>query len=172
MCHTSQLSANELCSIRELLDASFDTFDDMSWEHACGGMHVRVILGDTLVGHGAVIMRRLLYRGHALRCGYVEAIAVAPQARRAGIGARIMDAINEIIERGYEVGALSASDEGRALYERHGWRSWIGTTWAITPEGMQRTASADDTLMVLPSHIATLDINDDIACDFRPGSLW
>ena len=42
-------------------------------EHAPGGLHALVHDGGDLVAHGAVVQRRLLHDGRALRVGYVEA---------------------------------------------------------------------------------------------------
>ncbi len=75
--HTSELSAEELRAIRLLLDESFDgDFTDDDHEHALGGMHALVREGPELIGHGSVVMRRLLHGGRALRTGYVEGVAV------------------------------------------------------------------------------------------------
>jgi aminoglycoside 2'-N-acetyltransferase I len=40
-----------------------------------------VLDGDELVGHGAVVMRRLLHDAQALRTGYVEGVAVRADRR-------------------------------------------------------------------------------------------
>lgn len=40
--------------------------------------------------HGAVIMRRVRHRDRWLRVGYVEAVAVRSDARRTGLGGRVM----------------------------------------------------------------------------------
>lgn len=53
-------------------------------------------------------------RGPQVGVGYVEALAVRPDARRRG--GRVTAAVEQIVERAYDVGALSASDEGAALY--------------------------------------------------------
>ena len=45
-------------------------------------MHALVWEGATLVGHAALIQRRLLHGGSALRTGYVEGLAVRTDRRR------------------------------------------------------------------------------------------
>jgi len=39
-------------------------------------MHALIWHRGAIIAHGAVVQRRLLYRGLSLRCGYVEAVAV------------------------------------------------------------------------------------------------
>ena len=90
--HTAELSTEELRAVRVLLDEAFDggvTDDD--YEHALGGVHVLVREGPELVGHGAVVMRRLLHGRRALRTGYVEGVAVRADRRRRGHGAAVLD---------------------------------------------------------------------------------
>ncbi|MFD8994406.1 aminoglycoside 2'-N-acetyltransferase, partial [Streptomyces abikoensis] len=83
--HTSDLTAAELAAIRALLDDSFEgDFSDDDWDHALCGIHATVWEGDTLLAHGALVQRRLLHGGRALRTGYVEAVAV--RAERGGGG--------------------------------------------------------------------------------------
>ena len=170
--HTAQLDAATLAAARSLLDEAFGgEFADTDWEHTLGGMHALAFEGDRLVGHGAVVQRRLLHGGRTLRAGYVEAVAVAGDHRRQGLASAIMDELEKIIRGGYDLGALSASDAGAALYLSRGWQRWRGTTWALTPEGRVRTVEEDDALFVL-SGPADLDLEGDLTCDWRDGDLW
>ena len=84
-----------------------------AWDHALGGMHALVWEEGRLVGHGAVVQRRLLYDGRAMRTGYVEGIGVRADRRRPGYGGAIMAALERIVRGGYELGALGATDYGR-----------------------------------------------------------
>lgn len=96
--HTSALSGPELDAARLLVEAAFDgDFGADDWEHALGGMHVLVLEGDEIVGHGAVVQRRLLHAGRALRCGYIEAVAVRADRRRRGYGTVIMEELERIV---------------------------------------------------------------------------
>jgi aminoglycoside 2'-N-acetyltransferase I len=155
-----------------MLDEAFDSFDDDDWDHALGGMHVLVHEGQQIVGHASVVMRQLVYRGRSLRCGYFEAMAVAASHRRQGIGTLIMHEVGIIVSRGYELGALSASDDGRPLYAAHGWVPWRGPTFALTPDGTVRTPDSETSVMVLPLPVAPVDADEHLTCDFRNGSLW
>ncbi|MEV0985757.1 GNAT family N-acetyltransferase [Streptomyces sp. NPDC049949] len=137
--HTSQLGDGELRELRELLDLAFDgDFSDEDFEHALGGMHALAREGGELVAHGSVVQRRVLHGGRALRTGYVEAVAVRADRRRRGLGGRVMDALEGVIERAYVLGALSASADGARLYEGRGWAAWGGRIGALSPAGPVR----------------------------------
>src|SRR4029453_11631636 len=86
--HTGHLDGATLASIRAVLDEAFDgDFADDDWEHALGGMHALAFDGARLIGHGAVVPRRLGHGGRALRAGYVEAVGGGPAFQRGGPGA-------------------------------------------------------------------------------------
>lgn len=150
LAHTSQLTPSQLTEIRALLDAAFDgDFGDEDWDHALGGMHALVYDAEgDLVAHGSVIMRRVRHGGRFHRVGYVEALAVRADRQRQGLGGRVMDALEQIIERAYGFGALSASDEGAALYRSRGWRLWPGRIEGLGPEGVERFPDEEDSTFV------------------------
>ncbi len=140
LAHTADLSQEDLQAIRVLLEGAFDEgFTDEDFEHALGGVHALVWEGPELIGHGSVVMRRLLHGGRALRTGYVEAVAVRADRRRHGHGTALMAALERVIRHAYELGALSASGEGAAFYAARGWRVWRGTASVIAPTGLERT---------------------------------
>jgi aminoglycoside 2'-N-acetyltransferase I len=95
--------------------------------------------------------------GHELRCGYVEGVAVRSDQRRRGVGGALMGALEEVIRRDYDLGALSATDAGAALYVARGWRRWEGR---LRPE--------PDVVYVL----GDVDVTGELRCDWRPGDLW
>jgi aminoglycoside 2'-N-acetyltransferase I len=173
--HTGQLAPSVLASVRRLAVEVFDSFTDADWEHALGGMHVLVHdAGDgenRLVGHGAVVQRRLLQHGHALRAGYVEAVAVAGDRRRQGIASTVMAELERIIRGAYQLGGLRASGAGAALYSSRGWRPWSGSTSVLTPRGIEPTPEWDGAVFVLPG-AATLDLDGELTCDWRDGDVW
>jgi aminoglycoside 2'-N-acetyltransferase I len=169
---TAALTPTDLRAVRRLVDRAFyGDFDDDDWAHALGGLHALVRLGGELVAHGAVVERQLLHDGRSLRAGYVEAVAVDPAHRRRGHAAAVMAALEAAIRDRYDVGALSATDDGAGLYRARDWQAWQGTTWALTPSGRLRTAEDDDAVFVLP--VATrLDLTGELVCDWRTGDLW
>lgn len=152
----------------------FDVFDDATeddWEHCLGGMHAMLWDGDTLIAHGALIQRRLIYRGRALRTGYVEGVAVRVNHRRQGVGGSVMSELERIIKGAYELGALGSSDEGLAFYAARGWQRWQGKSYALTPTGIVRTPDDDDGIFVFPV-AEPMDLNADLICDYRQGEPW
>jgi aminoglycoside 2'-N-acetyltransferase I len=168
--HTADLDAASLAAAHALLEEVFEgelTAED--WEHCLGGVHALAYEGDTLVGHAAVVQRRLRYDERALRTGYVEGVGVHRDHRRRGHADALMDALERVIRAAYDVGALGATDEALALYAKHGWRAWEGPLSAITPEGLVATPEESGGILVLAD---TLDLTRPLACDWREGELW
>src|SRR5215207_11147573 len=142
--HTSELDPGTLAALRTLLVDVFDgDFSADDWEHALGGVHALAHEDGELVGHAAVVQRRLLHGGRALRAGYVEGVGVRRDARRRGHATALMDAIERVLRGAYDVGALGASQQAIPLYLARGWRPWQGATFALAPEGRRRTPSDD-----------------------------
>ena len=170
--HTADLDAEVLRAARMLLEDVFgDEWEDHDWEHALGGVHALIWEGDTLVGHASVVMRRLLHDGRALRCGYVEGVAVRTDHQRRGHGGVLMEAIERVIHGAYDLGALGGTDQGAPLYLRRGWKLWEGPLFALTPSGVVRTEDADGAVYVLPVS-APLDLSGELTCDWREGDPW
>lgn len=168
--HTADLDAAVLVAARALLDDVFaGELTDDDWEHCLGGVHALAYDGDALVGHAAVVQRRLRYDGRALRTGYVEGVGVHAAHRRRGHAGALMDALERIIRRAYDVGALGATDEALPLYRRRGWRVWEGPLSAITPAGLVPTPEEAGGILVLTD---ALDLTRPLACDWREGELW
>lgn len=170
--HTADLDATTLRTIRTLLDAVFgEHMTDHDWDHALGGMHALAWEDGRLVGHASVVQRRLLHAGHALRTGYVEAVAVAADRRGHGYGAVVMEPIERIVRGAYDLGALGSSAEATGFYAARGWSPWRGRTWALTPDGVVRTEDEDGGIYVLPGAVP-LDLDADLVCDWRDGDVW
>lgn len=170
--HTAWLSPDELRAIRVLLDEAFDgDVTDDDYEHALGGMHALVWEGRELIGHGSVVMRRLLHGGRALRTGYVEGVVVRGDRRRRGHGGALMAALERVIRGAYEIGALGASDEAVHFYAERGWKLWTGTVSVIAPGGIERTEEEEGSIYLLPVS-AELTPDGDLACDWRGGDVW
>ena len=125
-------------------------FTDADWEHALGGMHALICYHGALIAHGAVVQRRMIYRGTALRCGYLEAVAVREDWRGQGLANAVMDALEQVMRGAYQLGALCSSEAGRPLYVARGWLPWLGPTSVLAPTGLTRTPDDDGSLFVLP----------------------
>lgn len=170
--HTADLGRTNLTDVRALLDEVFEgDFSDEDWDHSVGGVHVLLREGGELIGHGSIVQRRLAHDGRALRTGYVEAVAVRADRRRRGHAGTIMAELERIARDAYELGALSASDEGAAFYAARGWQRWQGPTSVFAPEGVRRTEEEDDSVFVLPG-TARLDRTGALICDWRNGDAW
>ncbi len=170
---TSDLDAPILAAIRALLDAAFaGAFSDDDWAHALGGTHAIVETDGQIVAHAAVVPRILDAGGTSLQAGYVEAVAVLPARQRTGLGTTAMRALAPIIERDYELGALSTGEWH--FYERLGWKRWQGPTWVRHPDGRrERTPDDDDSLMILRTPASpVLDRAWPMTCARRAGDSW
>jgi len=169
--HTGELTPEELRAVRTMLDASFDDdFTDDDWEHGLGGTHVMVLEGDAVIAHGSLVLRRLLHGGRSLRAGYVEGVAVRPDRRGSGHATTVMAGL-ESLASAYDLLALSASDDGVALYESRGWELWRGPTSVLAPTGIEPTPDDDGSVYVLSGRTA-LDLDGPLTCDWRPGDVW
>jgi aminoglycoside 2'-N-acetyltransferase I len=178
--HTAQLDAAVLREARRMVGEAFvqsraagvpGSFDDTDWDHALGGVHALVRDGGELVAHGSVVQRRFLHAGRSWRVGYVEAVAVAAPVRRRGHGAAVMAALEEVVARAHDFGALSATEDGAPLYRSRGWQPWRGPLSVLSPAGVVRTPEEDGAVHVLPG-AATLDLDLSLTCDWRDGDLW
>ncbi len=170
--HTADLDPATLAAARALFDDVFEgEFSDHDWEHGLGGIHALAYDDGELVGHGAVVQRRLLCGGRALRTGYVEGVGVRADQRRRGHAAGLMEALERVIRGAYDLGALAATDTGALLYESRGWRCWEGPLYGLTPDGVVRTEHEDGSIYVLPVS-GELDLAGSLTCDWRDGDLW
>ena len=170
--HTADLGAPALAVVRGLLDGAFgNRFTDEDWEHALGGMHALVWEGAELAGHGSVVQRRLLYRGRALRTGWIEGVAVRADRRGRGYGAAVMDALERVVRGGYELGGLSSSDEAVTFYAARGWRLWQGPCSVLTQAGIVPAQDVRGGVFVLPGGLE-LDVTAELTCDWRDGDPW
>jgi len=170
--HTSSLGAADLRAVRALLDEAFEgDFTDQDYEHGLGGMHVLIWDGPTLIAHGSVVMRRLLYAGRTLRTGYVEGVGVHSDHRGRGHANAVMTALEQVIEGAYEIGALSSSEIAIDFYASRGWTLWTGTASVLSPSGIERTPDDEGAIFLLPG-TAQLPSGGDLACDWRDGDVW
>ncbi|OBG80616.1 aminoglycoside N-acetyltransferase AAC(2')-Ib [Mycobacterium sp. NS-7484] len=174
--HTSDLDHETREGARRMVIEAFDgMFTDDDWEHALGGMHAFICHHGALIAHAAVVQRRLIYRDTALRCGYVEAVAVREDWRGQGLATAVMDAVEQVLRGAYQIGALSSGDSARHMYLSRGWLPWQGPTSVLRPTGVTRTPDEDDSVFVLPVGLPAgleLDTSAEIICDWRDGDVW
>lgn len=162
------MSGFPTAQVRALLWSAFDGFTEDDWRHCLGGLHVLLWDPAGLVGHAALVPRRLLAGGRPLAAGYVEGVAVRPDARRRGHGSALMAAVESA--GAYDVLALSASEDGLPFYLARGWQRWRGPTSVATANGVLRTPEDDGGVLVLPR--VEVDLDAALTCDERPGDVW
>jgi aminoglycoside 2'-N-acetyltransferase I len=173
--HTADLDGETREGARQMVTEAFGDsevdFTDTDWGNALGGMHALICDHGALIAHGAVVQRRMIHQGAALRCGYLEAVAVREDWRGHGLAMAVMDALEQVLRGAYELGALSASEAGRHMYASRGWVPWRGPTSVLAPTGVARTPDDDHAVFVWP---VTLEIDPDaeLICDWRPGDAW
>ena len=173
---TEQLTTHQIASIRELLWAAFAEdehggFSEHDWQHALGGTHFVVEVDGRIVSHAAVVERTLHVAGTPVRTGYVEAVATAPAEQGRGYGSELIRALNDLVERDFELGVLGTGSQ--TFYERLGWRVWHGPSSVLTATGEIATPDDDGYIMYLltPSS-PRLDPRAPIACEWREGDVW
>ena len=172
---TSELRADEIASLRELLWDAFagdeDGFGEHDWTHALGGTHVLLEADGLILSHAAVVERDLEVAGRHVRTGYVEAVATRVGHQRRRLGSSVMREVRDIIVEQFELGALGTGVF--AFYESLGWEHWRGPTSVRTSEGEMRTPDEDGYILVLrtPSTV-DLDLDLPISCEWRPGDVW
>lgn len=172
LAHTASIDPGALRAARALLDDVFaPEMTDEDWDHALGGMHAIAWEGSEIVGHASVIQRQLRHGGRWLRAGYVEGVGVRADRRRRGHGSALMEPLEEIVRRAYDIGALGATEMAVPFYAARGWRAWPGPTWAQSPQGPARTEDEDGRIFVLEAG-AALDWSGDLTCDWREGEAW
>lgn len=119
-----------------------------------------------------MIQRRVLHHGRSLRVGYVEAVGVRADVRRTGFGGRVMAELERIIEGAYGLGALSASEDGAALYAARGWRLWPGHVCVLAPGGAVRLPEEEGATFVRPGTVrGPLDPAYALVFDWREGDV-
>ncbi len=125
-----------------------------------------------LIAHAAVVQRRLLYRDSALRCGYIEGVAVREDWRGQGLAGAVMDAVEQVMRGAYQLGALSASEAGRHLYSARGWLPWQGPTSVLAPTGVHAHARRRRVGIRAPGLPWSSTPAETITCDWRDGDVW
>ena len=170
---SAELSGAEWSELTDLCVAAFEESWDGYWESIGPGVHVIAEDEGHIVAHAAIV-DRLLYPGEAvLRSGYVEAVAVLPARQRTGIGTKVMEVIDRMIDEGYELGALGTGSH--EFYSRLGWVTWQGTAWIRERDGrLVRSPDDEGGIMVrrTPATPPDLDLSLPIAVDWRPDEVW
>lgn len=133
--------------------------------------HVLGISSGTVVSHALWITRWLsVGRLPPLRTAYVEWVATDPAHQRRGYASALMQTLMGAIS-GFQLAALSTSDQGQALYTRLGWERWRGRLFIRTDADL--LATPDETVMI--HRLATtpaLSLDETLSAEWREGELW
>jgi GNAT superfamily N-acetyltransferase len=163
------VTAAERDEIVTLCTTAFEEDFGRMFDLLPGSRHVLARLDGRLVGHACWVTRWLQPDGLApLRTAYVEAVAVAPDYQRRGIGGRVMRRLAAEVQD-YDLAALSPAEE--PFYARLGWERWDGPTAIRTEEGSLPTP--DEEIMILQTpRTPQLDLSAHISAEWRAGELW
>jgi GNAT superfamily N-acetyltransferase len=164
---SAALSTCDWSALTDLCEAAFNRPWGDFWKSI--GPTVHVLAEDPargILAHAAVL-DRLVYPGDAvMRAGYVAAVAVAPDLQRRGLGTKVMEVIDRMIDAQYELGSLGTGSHD--FYRRLGWLIWQGPTWIRERDGhLQRSPHNDGGIMVriTPTTPAGLDLTGPIATE-------
>jgi aminoglycoside 2'-N-acetyltransferase I len=169
---SDELGSDELATMRAMFAAAWGgAFTDEDWDHTFGGIHALRLEDGAMVSHGAVAERTLWLDGRPLRVGYLEAVATWPEHQRRGHASAVVEALDAIVMRAYELGGLSTGR--RSFYERLGWRTWRGPLAVRTDDGDVPTPEERNAIMVLPTPVLPEpDLDATLVCDRRTGDVW
>ena len=123
------------------------------------------------MAHACVVLRRMIHGGRTLRVGYVEAVAVRADRRRAGYG-RCRDERPPPVRARWLRHRGARREQGPAVCTRRSVGSrGVAARSRCTPGGVVRTEEEDDAIRVLVGG-EPVDLDGDLTCDWREGDLW
>lgn len=168
---TAELEEERFAKVNALVEAAFERGFDEIWANIGPGTHVVAEVEGEPVGHAMVVARDVHIGARRLRCGYVENVAAAPALHGRGVGSVVMRRIARIIAERFEIGALATGSHH--FYERLGWETWRGPTFARRDGELLRTARHDGDVMVLRVAATPPFFGDEpISVAWRRGELW
>jgi aminoglycoside 2'-N-acetyltransferase I len=97
---------------------------------------------------------------------------VRADRRRRGVAGALMAALEGVIERAYDFGALGASEDGLPFYTSRGWRAWDGPLRILTPDGLVDTPQEQGWILVFGGESRIYAGGELICADFRDGDVW
>lgn len=159
-----------LHEIRDLCTEAYVEDFSHAFELLGPGVHVTGRLDGRIVAHAMWVNRSLQAGTSApLNAAYVEAVATRPAFQRRGFGTEVMRQLANQIH-GYELGALSPSDE--RFYARLGWEAWRGPLFIRATTGLEATPDEAVMILRLEKTPVDLDLESSLSAEWRPGELW
>jgi len=155
----------ELCNVAYGEDLT-DLFRSLD-----AGVHVLVRDDGRLVSHAMWVTRWLQVDGDPLlRTAYVEAVATDPKYRNLGLASRVMRRLVAEIPPEFDLAALSPATI--PLYERLGWRAWVGPLCVRMRDGSV-VETPEEVVMVYELEGRTrVDVRRPLSIEWRPGEVW
>jgi aminoglycoside 2'-N-acetyltransferase I len=169
---SDELGSDERAAMDRLFTAAWGSrFSREDWAHTFGGVHILRSENGAMVSHGAVAERTLWIDGREVRVGYLEAVATWPGHQGRGHGSAVVEALDEVVRDGYELGGLSTGR--RTFYERLGWLAWRGPLAVRTADSDVPTPEERNAILVLPTpRLPAPNLDASLVCDWRPGDVW
>ena len=169
-----KLSDAEPSALKALLDEAYETDFAPYLALFDAPVHALAWENDQLLSHACWITRWLQAGdGPLWRTAYVEAVATAIHARRRGLASQVMRALVDAvssIEPGYEIAALSPSDDG--YYARLGWERWQGPLWERTTDGIVASPEDEEVMIYRLPATPDLDLNQPLSIEGRDIEVW
>lgn len=170
---SADLDDTTRAALRSLWSRAYgDRFSSHDAEHAYGGVHVIAFEAEQIVGQASAIPRRIQFGDgpwHAV--GYVEAVAVDPDAQHRGLGTQIMLALQAEIRLRWPAAMLSTGRATR-FYKALGWESWAGLSFTLTAEGRVEDGEHGGLMLLRFGDRTFPDLHLDATCEDRSGDAW
>jgi GNAT superfamily N-acetyltransferase len=159
---------------REILDLCYLAYaEDLTgfFEASPEATHVICREGSAVVAHAMWVTRWLqVDYGRPLRTAYVEAVATHPAFRGRGLASRVMRRLVSELPVSFELAALCPATV--SLYERLGWRFWLGPLSIRMPSG-ERLDTPDERVMIYElAGRPQVDRYGVLSAEWRPGEVW
>ena len=168
-CNSAEL-LNVAPGIRDFLNEAYEgDFDDVDFENALGGLRFIGLKSGKTIAHASVVERSISLDGTRWFVAYIEAVAVASDFRRQGIGRQLVQQVTDFCFSNYEVAMLSTGEHG--FYEQLGWVRLEVESFVETRDGLVRTEDDDDCLMLLSKRLELGHARRAVAHD-RAHSAW
>jgi aminoglycoside 2'-N-acetyltransferase I len=166
-----ELTQNQVEILQALLtDAFAGDFSESDWQNSLGGARFVGLQNEELVAHGTVVARSMWLDESPITVGYVEAIAVAPNKQKQGIGSLLLNEITQLCLQNYELAMLSTDEKD--FYRRFGWQDFPGQSFVLVGDQQIRTAEEDCGLMVLTPESRSFGKISKVCCQARFGDAW
>jgi aminoglycoside 2'-N-acetyltransferase I len=167
---TNRLTAEQRNAILSVCDAAYGEPMTQYLADIGPGTHLLGYEHDHLVAH-AMIVERVLYPEGAspLQTAYVELVATHLAAQRRGHATELLRLVPLLADQ-FDIAALSPSDA--AFYARLGWQLWRGPLAMRHAECIEATPDEEIMILRLPKTPPALDLDVQLAVDWRPGEVW